>query len=327
MTLETVTENYFDSEDNCVNILHKKSNINFNICGDFSIYWFKTWIDKWEQYTFHILNHYAPRYGRSALVSIDDCKRNVYIDIGSWIGPTVLYAANFYKRVIALEPDPVALERLKQNISVNNYRNITVMDKALSNINDKIKFGGNGELGNSESTMLVNNSQYITGDWGDRWTSAERSQNIIEVDGITIDRLVEEQKIDPATIALVKMDIEGGEFILIPELINFLFEHDIPLYISLHYVFLKDYHIKFILKILFNTYRDCYVFNDNGKKTRVSENQAIEECLTTLVFENVRKESSPRCCRCSESIIQKPITCYEFLCACILCRGAPTTDH
>ena len=269
-------------------VVKKESRVNFNVKGDFSVYWFSNYIDIWEPNTFHILNYYAPRYGREKSVHIGDVKRNIYVDIGSWIGPTVMYSALFYAHVVAIEPDPVALQRLKSNLSVNNYSNITLIEKALTIVNDKILFGGNGSLGNSESTMLVGNSQYIDERWGGRWTSQERNENIIEVDGITIYKLINDNGIDPTEIALMKMDIEGGEFILIPELINFLYEYDIPLYISLHYVFLKESHILFILNILFDSYYNCYIFDENGKKEQVNREKVIKERSTMLVFENVK---------------------------------------
>ena len=297
-----------DDTDNVENIVHERSNINFNVIGDFSICWFSNYINSWEQNTFYILNYYAPRYVRQTMVSVDDVKRNTYIDIGDWIGPTVMYAANFYTSVVALEPDPVALERLHANLSVNKYRNITVIESALTNVNDKILFGGNGSLGNSESTILVSNSNYIDECWGGRWTREERGENIIEVDGITIDRLIKDYNIDPTSIGLIKMDIEGGEFILIPDLINFLFEYDIPLYISLHYVFLKDHHISFLLQILFDSYTDCFIFDNIGRKEKVSREKVLEEKLTMLVFENVKKSNVRNQNR--DCIIQEPRPCH-----------------
>jgi predicted O-methyltransferase YrrM len=45
--------------------------------------------------------------------------RTTFVDIGSWIGPTTLFAAAHARRVIALEPDPVALRQLRRNISLN----------------------------------------------------------------------------------------------------------------------------------------------------------------------------------------------------------------
>ena len=288
----------------------QKSGINFNVCGEFSKWWFQNWLNKWELNTFHILNYYAPRYGREEYVQADDIEKNIYIDIGSWIGPTVLYAANFYSKVIAIEPDPVALHRFRQNLSVNKYSNIVVIDKALTNINGDIKFGGNGELGNSESTMLVYNSKYISECWGGRWASEDRGCNIIDVSGITMDSLIETYNVNPSRIALIKMDIEGGEFILIPDLIPFLYNYDIPLYISLHFVFLKEEHISFILRILFDNYINCYQFDDYGNKTKVTMKKILNEKLTTLVFENIKKFNNIPS-TCSNSIIQSP---YSLSC-------------
>lgn len=42
-------------------------------------------------------------------------KENTYIDIGAWIGPTVLYGACVSKHVYAIEPDPAAVSQLKKN--------------------------------------------------------------------------------------------------------------------------------------------------------------------------------------------------------------------
>src|SRR6185295_3331065 len=40
---------------------------------------------------------------------------STYVDIGAWIGPTVLWAAPIAARVLALEPDPVAYLLLVEN--------------------------------------------------------------------------------------------------------------------------------------------------------------------------------------------------------------------
>jgi hypothetical protein len=42
----------------------------------------------WENDTFHILEYYKNH------------KKSIYLDIGAWIGPTVLYSANIYNKVI-----------------------------------------------------------------------------------------------------------------------------------------------------------------------------------------------------------------------------------
>ena len=50
-------------------------------------------------------------------------KNTNYYDVGSWIGPTVLIAANFFpKEIYAFEPDSKAYEELKNNIFLNKKK-------------------------------------------------------------------------------------------------------------------------------------------------------------------------------------------------------------
>ena len=70
--------------------------------NNYCVSWFTNHYEMWEQDTFHILEYYK------------NIKGGIYIDIGSWIGPTVLYGANIYTNVIAIEPDPIAVKRLKK---------------------------------------------------------------------------------------------------------------------------------------------------------------------------------------------------------------------
>ena len=249
-----------------------KNNHIFNVSGDYSESWFSNnKLDSWEQDTFYILEHYKNK------------ENGVYIDIGAWIGPTVLYAANIFNKVIALEPDTVALERLEQNLKVNNFTNISVVKKGLSDNNGKSKFGGNGPLGNSESTLLVSNVDYSS--WEGRHSKEDRESNIIEIETITIETLLYEKKILPEEISLIKMDIEGGELILIPYLKKFLLEHKPKFYISLHACFLKPVHIELILDILFDIYEKCYIFYGPDSKRLITKNDIIKHNFASIVFE------------------------------------------
>ena len=227
-------------------------------------------IDEWEPNTFHIFNHYKNSEG-------------IYIDIGAWIGPTDIYCANIYKKVIAIEPDPVALEELKKNISVNNLNNISVIEKGLSSENGITQFGGNGSLGNSESTLLISNKEEYLSYEGRQ--HIHNHNEIVEIETITIEKLIEQQNIDPQNISLIKMDIEGGEKIVVPSLVNFLNTYKPVFYISLHRCFLKESDIDQIIDILFNIYDKCYYFSDNGEKKLIDKNFVQTEKLNCLVFE------------------------------------------
>jgi FkbM family methyltransferase len=210
--------------------LIKKNNTQFYIKGEYSIDWFVSNFENniWECDTFNILDYYKN-------------KDSIYIDIGAWIGPTVLYSANKYKQVICFEPDPIAITRLKENLSVNNLENITLITKALSDNNGFSDFGGNGELGNSMSTLLVglDNKEDFYNDYGRNGFLSydERKKNIIQIETITIDKVLEDNNINQNNIGLIKMDIEGGEKIVIPAIEKFLKRCKPNFFISLHYVF------------------------------------------------------------------------------------------
>lgn len=259
--------------------LIKKNNTQFYIKGDYSINWFVSNIENniWECDTFNILDFYKN-------------KNSIYIDIGSWIGPTVLYSSDKYKQVICFEPDPVAISRLNENLSVNNFKNITLITKALSNNNGISNFGGNGELGNSMSTLLVSldNKEEFFNDYGRGGFLSydERKKDIISIETITIDKVLKDNNINPNNIGLIKMDIEGGEKIVIPSMQNFLKKYKPNFFISLHRVFLEENDINIILNILFNIYDNCYHFlSKNNSREKVTKEIIQKEGLTSLIFE------------------------------------------
>ena len=88
--------------------------------------------------------------------------------------------------MVAIEPDPVACSRLKKNISVNNFNNIVLIEKGLSSENGITQFGGNGKLGNSESTLLISKrEEYLS--YEGRHTKVHTHDEIVEIETITIE--------------------------------------------------------------------------------------------------------------------------------------------
>lgn len=255
-------------------MLVTRNNHKFYISNDdeFSKKWFSTRYESWEKDTFHILEHYKNH------------KEGIYIDIGAWIGPTVLYSANIYKKVVAIEPDPVALLRLKQNINANTFDNITLVEKGLSSKNGVSEFGGNGALGNSESTLLIANKEdYLSYDG--RHTQRHKHDEIVTIETITIEHLINEVNINPEHISLIKMDIEGGEKIVVPSLVDFLRKYKPVFYISLHRCFLRNSEITEIIDILFGIYDKCYYFNSIGGKQIIDKVFIDNKKVCSLVFE------------------------------------------
>ena len=243
-----------------------------DIYNNYCISWFTNHYEKWEKDTFHILEHYKNH------------DNGVYIDIGSWIGPTVLYSANIFNKVIAIEPDPIAIERFKKNLKVNKFKNVILIEKGLSKENGIVLFGGNGKLGNSESTLLIANMEdYLSYDG--RHTRVHEHNEVIEIETITIETLIKTNNINPNDISLIKMDIEGGEKLVIPALKTFLKIHMPVFYISLHRCFLREREIIDIINILFEIYQNCYIFSKIGDKISVDKQYIQDNKLCCLVFE------------------------------------------
>jgi FkbM family methyltransferase len=258
----------------------KKNYREFYVVGEYSCNWFDISLNNgnWEEETFTIFDYFK---------NVD----KIYLDIGAWIGPTVLYNSLNFKTVYCFEPDPIALERLHNNVKINNYKNIHIINKALSFSNEDSSFGGNGELGNSMSTLLVglDNNEEFFNDYGraEQFLSTNvRKQNIIKVQNITIETFINDYNIDVNEIGLIKMDIEGGEIVVIPAMKNFLLKHKPPLYISFHYVFLKDEQIYELYDILFEIYNSAFVMHGKEKKYILIDEAKKNRC-NSLVFINI----------------------------------------
>lgn len=159
---------------------------------------------RWEPHTYKIL---------STLLNAD----SVYCDLGAWIGPTVVHAASICKQVFCFEPDPTAYRYLRWNIELNDLHNVTSYSIALSDqtaIRRMASFGGN--LGNT-TTSLLNTSRESAG---------------ADVLTLTWDAFITLSQ--TAKIDLLKIDIEGSEFALLPTMKEYLSLHKPAVYLSTH---------------------------------------------------------------------------------------------
>lgn len=88
-------------------------------------------IGNWEPETFNIFDIFLDA-------------QHTYLDIGAWIGPTVLYGSSVAKKCIALEPDPIAYNTLKKNIQLNKIGNVVALPIACTDTNSGIYVGVRG---------------------------------------------------------------------------------------------------------------------------------------------------------------------------------------
>jgi FkbM family methyltransferase len=170
-------------------------------------FWDRMATGEWEPETFRVLDRF---------ITAD----TYYLDVGAWIGPTALYAAQMAERAYAFEPDPIAYDELKSNVEANRHAKwadrLRIYNQAVAATNGKIKFGSLQGGGDSMSSVLFAGV-------GATW----------EVESVAFEDFLRRENLENKKL-FVKMDIEGGEFALIPELLPVLRKYDITLYLSTH---------------------------------------------------------------------------------------------
>ena len=149
-----------------------------------------------------------------------------FVDIGAWIGPTTLFAASRGAIVHAYECDPVALTRLRRNIAVNPdlASRIMVSEAAVGEGNGRMQLWSTA-LGNSETSLFARH---------ERDGSLVHCAASIEVEVVDAAELFcrHGYAADPAV--LIKIDIEGAEFRVVPRLAPLIAGSAAVWYVSFH---------------------------------------------------------------------------------------------
>jgi FkbM family methyltransferase len=200
-----------------------KNNVSFKVEDSEELHQdvgYNFWSEKyssWEPSTFQVLDKYLS-------------KDKDYLDIGSWVGPTAIYASFHCRQVVAVEPDPTSYQILQKNISLNSINNITSLNKAAS----KLK------------TAFLECNKFF----GDSMSRVSQQVN----SGVSVETIGLDELISLGDFSLIKIDIEGHEFELVKEYIDILDEHKIPLLLSTHACFFSDgeYLMKELMKSFSN---------------------------------------------------------------------------
>jgi FkbM family methyltransferase len=222
-----------------INLTVQKRNISFTVEDSQELHQekgYNFWKEKyssWENETFNFLDKFLS-------------KEKDYLDIGSWVGPTVIYASHLCRNAIAIEPDPVAYRILNTNISLNDISNIRTINKAVSIFENSFM---------SESKFF-----------GDSMTRVSSNSN----NGTPIETIGLDDLISMGDFSLIKMDIEGSEFDVIPYYSSLLEEKKIPLYLSVHGPFFQDGQEKTsaLIKSLSSAKE---VYSENGDRIDIRE--------------------------------------------------------
>lgn len=128
---------------------------------------------------------------------------DVMLDIGAWVGPTGLFAALLGASVVCVEADPRAVELLRGNIAANAAlaRRMQVIARAASPHQGPLRLGAPRKPGDSMSSALH-------ADLANAW----------EVETVQPDSLIATALSAGKGSLVIKIDIEGGEYELLPAL-------------------------------------------------------------------------------------------------------------
>ncbi len=177
-----------------------------------------------------------------------------YADIGSWIGPTAVYAASRCRRMFCFEPDTTALEYLLFNLRRNGAGNCTVFSCALSDSDGFTEMASFGSALGDSMTSLLNKD-------------AAKGKLLVPC----VSWASFEKMFGAFSPGFIKMDIEGGEFALIPAMSEFLKKRKPVLYLSIHPGYCEASRRASVVESLFDalSFYHC-IMTDRFEKTSLS---------------------------------------------------------
>jgi FkbM family methyltransferase len=181
----------------------ERRGVQWNVDESFPVaewFWSEWCDDAWEGATLDIVDQFVK-------------PGTTFVDVGAWIGIVSMWAAKNGARVIAIEPDPVALESMNINVQLNDYH-IQVVAGAVSDVTSMTHLQPHERFGFGDSMTQVSSEGIEVPCW-----RLEDIFNIYDIDNCS----------------LVKMDIEGHEAVILPTVAPFLASLNIPLYVSMHY--------------------------------------------------------------------------------------------
>lgn len=139
------------------------------------------------------------------------------IDAGAYIGDSTLPLSKITKaNVYGFEPFTESYNKLKQNIELNNIKNIVPVNASLSDVNGEISLYLSGD-----------NHQGITND-----STLSQYDKELVVQSRTIDSYVEENNLN---VGFIKVDVEGAEQDLLKGAINTIRTQKPILFLSIYH--------------------------------------------------------------------------------------------
>lgn len=141
------------------------------------------------------------------LIELIDKEDAVFFDVGANTGQTLLKVMTKFPRVryFGVEPNENCIKYLKALIEVNNFNTVKIFEYALSD-------------DSGEAELLTRYQDDVLATTSHSFRKFTKYANKLKVSNITGDELIKQQGLDE--VAVIKLDIEGGEAKAIDGLLN-----------------------------------------------------------------------------------------------------------
>ena len=183
---------------------------------------------------------------------------DVFIDIGANVGVFSLIAAahNQNGQIHAFEPYSYHYNRLKQNVSINNFQNIAINCLALSDTHSKLDLF----IPNTNNTGMAS----LFADT-DHYSNYKKEKVFVT----TLDIYAKAKQLQ--RLDLIKLDVEGAELKVLKGCKTLINRHNPLIMMEVNKEHLKRAECSYLDVLnFFNTYNyNIYKINHNGKLSRI----------------------------------------------------------
>ncbi len=231
---------------------------------------------------------------KTLIKSINFLNTKNFLDLGSFMGfYACLVASKFndQQNIYAIESNPKYVNYINQSVKLNNFTNINVINKILSD---------------REEYLYVDNERVLS--------SLDENQNLEKLKAITLDKLCEDKKIDPE---IIKIDVHGAEGKVLTGCSQILEKHAKVILLELHTSeYLKKYSNGFnrkkIISLLIEKNFHCFLvssFRDYDKKNKYELIQINNENFDFIFFDRDKSDQFIICIK--NNIDRKILNLFE----------------
>jgi len=151
---------------------------------------------------------------------------DVFVDVGAHVGYFTLLASRRVGpsgTVLAIEPNPFALDQLRQNVERNDLRNVLVVPTACGASRGAVKLYLHSESNSSMASM---------------YPGEATASSAVEVPCTKLDELCQQRGVQ--RMKLVKVDVEGAELFVLRGMTRIMREMRPGIVLELHPQLLED---------------------------------------------------------------------------------------